>query len=416
MSTVHSSGAVADPCCAGSRGASFGTPCYYICVTLTIGGTTASTSPTGMTSTAAATPPPCSLLVLTAHAVYHAALYAAVYLLITRPLPALTAYVMVYLLVPASAASAVAKALQLPDITRRLFGRLMDAYRSDNYITYAAPGAPGSLKAALTSTIARVAATTRHGASQDDATAQADRTEGGQHDPVHIFAVHPAGVISRSAFGTFAARGWSSPVASLRQVRLAVGSQLFAMPMPLLREFLLACGCIPADRTSMLRALSAGRSLAVTPGGWREGEFFGSYKLVVKQRRGFVQLAQQSGAMLVPVLCLGEQDIAIMPAGAPGWLLWFYRFLQTFRPHLVKVVFGKVRLKLTSITMAWAVTAVSCAAVQSSPDSWHADDKQRWEKTPATSQLIHFQKFTTGSGHICGALHERERVWDLRLF
>jgi superoxide dismutase len=36
MSIVHSSGAVADPCCAGSRGASFGTPCYYICVTLNL--------------------------------------------------------------------------------------------------------------------------------------------------------------------------------------------------------------------------------------------------------------------------------------------------------------------------------------------------------------------------------------------
>jgi hypothetical protein len=162
--------------------------------------------------------PPCSLLVLTAHAVYQAVLYAAVYLLVTRPLPALIAYVMVYLLVPASAASAMAEALRLPDITRRLFGRLMDAYRSDNYITYAAPGAPGSLEAALTSSTATatVAATARHGASWDDATAQADRTEGAQHDPVHIFAVQPAGVISRSAFwggemlhvDTFATHQW----------------------------------------------------------------------------------------------------------------------------------------------------------------------------------------------------------------
>lgn len=178
---------------------------------------------------------------------------------------------------------------------------------------------------------------------------------------MHIFPVHPAGVISRSAFCPYAARGWSSPVASLRQVRLAAGSQLFAMPIPLLREFLLACGCIPADRTSMLLALSAGRSLAVSPGGWREGQFYGSYKLVVKQRRGFVQLARQSGAMLVPVLCLGEQDVATAPGaptvGVPGWLLWFYRFLQTFRPHPVKVVLGKVRLQLTGVPKLWVVAA-----------------------------------------------------------
>jgi hypothetical protein len=31
------SGAVEDPCCIDSRGASFATPCYYICVTLRSG-------------------------------------------------------------------------------------------------------------------------------------------------------------------------------------------------------------------------------------------------------------------------------------------------------------------------------------------------------------------------------------------
>ena len=35
MYAMRSSGAVKDPYCIGSRGASFGTPCYYTCVTLT---------------------------------------------------------------------------------------------------------------------------------------------------------------------------------------------------------------------------------------------------------------------------------------------------------------------------------------------------------------------------------------------
>jgi hypothetical protein len=285
--------------------------------------------------------PPCTLLVLVAHAIYQAALFTAVYLFVTQPLPTLAVYITVYLLVPASTASVVAEKLHLPEITRQLFGRLMDTYRSDSCITSAAAGTPGSLQAALSPSAAPAGSD-----ADQDAAAEADCTPAPhqKNPPAHIFAVHPAGVISRSAFCTFAARGWASPVSFLLKVRLAVGSQLFAMPIPLLREFLLACGCVPADRASMMGALREGTSLAVTPGGWKEGQFFGSYKLVLKGRRGFVELAQQSGALLVPVLCLGEQDVATAPA--PGRLLWGYRFLQTYRPHPVKIVFGKVRLQL----------------------------------------------------------------------
>jgi 1-acyl-sn-glycerol-3-phosphate acyltransferase len=126
----------------------------------------------------------------------------------------------------------------------------------------------------------------------------------------------------------------------LRQVRLAVGSQALRLPIAFIREFLLACGCIPADRVSIRNALRSGCSVAITPGGWREGGLFGSYKLIIKQRRGFVQLAHETGVLLVPVLCLGEQDLAQAPINGP--ILWGFRLVQTFRPQPVKVVFGQV--------------------------------------------------------------------------
>lgn len=148
-------------------------------------------------------------------------------------------------------------------------------------------------------------------------------------------------MISRAAFCTFAARGAGSPVSALREVRLAVGSQLFRVPIAFLREFLLACGCIPAERSTMQTALAQGCSVAVTPGGWREGRFHGSYRLVLKARKGFVQLSQETGAALVPVLCVGEQDVA-RAHSVSGPLLWAYRFLTTFRPSPVKVAFGQV--------------------------------------------------------------------------
>jgi hypothetical protein len=225
-----------------------------------------------------------------------------------------------------------------------MFGRIMDAYRADNYITFAEPGTPGAFSAAATAAPAPPDSAADNGSDvARDAPAKAGRAKDQDvKEPVYLFACHPAGVVSRSAFCTFAARGWSSPVSSLRDVRLAVGNQLFCAPVPFVREFLLACGCIPAQRDQLQAALRSGCSIAVTPGGWREGRNHGSYQLILKQRRGFVQLAQQTGALLVPVLCLGEQDVATMPSR--NNLLWAYRFLLAFRPHPVKVVYGQVSL------------------------------------------------------------------------
>jgi hypothetical protein len=93
-------------------------------------------------------------------------------------------------------------------------------------------------------------------------------------------------------------------------------------------------------RDTIRSALRSGCSVAITPGGWREGRFHGSYQLLLKERRGFVQLAQETEAALVPVLCLGEQDAARAPSVGP--LLWACRFLTTFRPSPVKVAFGQV--------------------------------------------------------------------------
>lgn len=92
-------------------------------------------------------------------------------------------------------------------------------------------------------------------------------------------------------------------------------------------------------RDTIRSALQSGCSVAITPGGWREGRFHGSYQLLLKERRGFVQLAQETGAALVPVLCLGEQDAARAPSVGP---LWACRLLTTFRPSPVKVAFGQV--------------------------------------------------------------------------
>lgn len=119
-----------------------------------------------------------------------------------------------------------------------------------------------------------------------------------------------------------------------------MASLLFRLPYFPLREMMLAIGLIPAERSVMKQVLQAGTSVAVTPGGWRESDHLQTYNLVLKRRQGFVQLAAETGAQLVPVLCLGEQDVVGAPE--PGFKL--IKAVVPSRPMPLHVVFGKVRL------------------------------------------------------------------------
>lgn len=88
--------------------------------------------------------------------------------------------------------------------------------------------------------------------------------------------------------------------------------------------------------------LQAGTSVAVTPGGWHEAQYSNTYNLVLQKRRGFVRIAADSGAALVPVLCLGEHCVvataATVNSNRGGCVL---NFLRAWRPVHQRVVFGR---------------------------------------------------------------------------
>lgn len=164
-----------------------------------------------------------------------------------------------------------------------------------------------------------------------------------------LFCSSFAGILSRGALLTFAVRGWKSPVSTLSRVRLAVSSKLLRLPIPFSRELLLACGCIPADKSTLVKHLTSGSSIAVAPGGWTEPTHTGSYDVLLKSRFGFVRLAIETGAALVPVLCLGEHLVEAAPdlRGTPGFYTPFVnwvmtRLLNSNKPrNPVRVVFGE---------------------------------------------------------------------------
>jgi hypothetical protein len=240
-----------------------------------------------------------TLPVLAVHAVYAVVVISTLYhILVFYPVSFITTWVLLYLVIPPTAASAVANWVGLPEVTRMLFGWAMDIYRRDNYVTYAPSGAAGSFQAATGAGNARDQDSKDTAAAADSASTVSNASAAAKQapqPPAYIFACHPTGLLSRAAFLTFGARGWCSPVSGLPRVRVAVSSILLRVPVPFWREFLLACGCVPADRHGLRQALLSGTSVAITPGGWAEAGYLQSYRLVLQRRKGFVALAAQTG-------------------------------------------------------------------------------------------------------------------------
>ncbi|KAF9890306.1 hypothetical protein FE257_006221 [Aspergillus nanangensis] len=135
----------------------------------------------------------------------------------------------------------------------------------------------------------------------------------------YIFGYHPHGVAFRGAMGAFAADpggAFSSLFPGITNT-LLVKDGFFMQP--LLREYLLAMGVAGVSRMSCIRHLTRGgvdgqgmgRAITITVGGGREYRIArpGTMGIVVGVRRGFVRVAVETGAELVPVLAFGENEL-----------------------------------------------------------------------------------------------------------
>lgn len=148
----------------------------------------------------------------------------------------------------------------------------------------------------------------------------------------YVFGYHPHGVISCGVFGGFITegartldlskgkdaelessatrRGFSAlfPGIEPRTVTLAVN-----LRPPFLREYFLSLGALVADRKTFRSVLSrgSGSAICVVVGGAEEAQetHHGGISLVLEKRKGFVREAIVNGAMLVPVLAFGENDL-----------------------------------------------------------------------------------------------------------
>lgn len=130
-----------------------------------------------------------------------------------------------------------------------------------------------------------------------------------RRDKPHIFALHPHGVISVSAICNLL---WNGNHA-LERIGLdyRIVTVTFNFLVPLWRELIMAMGFIDASKGSIHRLLRSGKSCMIVIGGAQETLHAapGVTELVLLKRRGFVRLALQHGANLVPVFHFGENDL-----------------------------------------------------------------------------------------------------------
>lgn len=134
----------------------------------------------------------------------------------------------------------------------------------------------------------------------------------------YIFGYHPHGIISHGAWAAFAtdALGFSEKFPGITNSLLTLDSNF---RLPLYREYVLSMGVQSVSKESITNILTRGgankegmgRAVTVVVGGARESLEAqpNSMRLIINERKGFIKVALQTGADLVPVLGFGENDL-----------------------------------------------------------------------------------------------------------
>lgn len=123
-----------------------------------------------------------------------------------------------------------------------------------------------------------------------------------------VIAFEPHSVLPQGicAFCEYAAE---KPPPGLRHARILVSSAGFWAPV--MRHLWWWLGCRPASRSVAQKLLASGHTIALCPGGVRECLYMkpGTEVAYLRKRHGFVRLALESGAPLVPVFAFGQSDL-----------------------------------------------------------------------------------------------------------
>jgi len=124
----------------------------------------------------------------------------------------------------------------------------------------------------------------------------------------YIFGVHPHGVIPFGIHPVGKSSLWAKLFPGVH-VRYLVASIIFKIPVA--REIALWSGGVDASHLNAKKVLQSGLNVAVFPGGSAEllESTFASEVLILRERKGFIRLALETGSSLVPVYGFGVNDL-----------------------------------------------------------------------------------------------------------
>ena len=153
-------------------------------------------------------------------------------------------------------------------------------------------------------------------------------TSGVKLDPSrpHVFACHPHGTLcfNRGMFGFATKALWDE---AFPGVDFRVLTATAALRVPVIRELWLWSYCVDASKHVARRVLRLGKSVLVYPGGEREqiATVRGVERLYLSRRKGFVKIALEVGAPLVPVYVFGESDLYTHHSLGLGFRKWLVK-------------------------------------------------------------------------------------------
>ncbi|XP_029304456.1 2-acylglycerol O-acyltransferase 3b [Cottoperca gobio] len=176
----------------------------------------------------------------------------------------------------------------------------------------------------------------------------------------YILGCHPHGILSAGAFACFGTEscGFAEAFPGMR-VTLVTLVGLFRIP--LLREYLMFTGILPVSKPSLVHLLSKrgkGNAVVIVIGGAAESlaSSPGVNTVLMKQRKGFVRMALEFGADLVPVYSFGENELfqqVILSEGSLGQRLQvLFKKIMGFAPCLFvgeHIVFLPYRTPITTV-------------------------------------------------------------------
>lgn len=167
-----------------------------------------------------------------------------------------------------------------------------------------------------------------------------DATIDGKSDPRGgarplLFCSHPHGLFCAGVSLNLIFSRAALERLGVTHVRLFVHS-LLASAFPIVKDWLRALGFLPAVAREMRRCLERGEHAAIVPGGVKEVVWAGRVdeeRIALRHAFGFVKVAIQTGAALVPVYTFGE-SLSCGPDFAP-WFdarrRWTYRLEAPIR-------------------------------------------------------------------------------------